>query len=167
MIFWTTSIFLLTLLLIQLKEVKSISKRDHYLFALCDLRRDVMYYLRSEYEDISKRDYLALKKILKNIDISIICYSRNHAKIIFNFREFAKLVKETEKLNNRSEKIEIHDNKMVNKFRARLQFYILKSFFAYTPFFFEEVVLRIGIKKFSDLRKKILKFDETYHRLEA
>ncbi len=144
MIFWTLTTFLCISLLIQIIKIKSISKRDHYLFALCDLRREVMRYLRSSSDKLSKKEYISLKSILKSIDVAIECYSKNYARKIFNFRKFADFVKEAENLNHKSEEIDAQDNEMINNFRAKLQLYILKSFFAYTPFIFEEITASLA-----------------------
>lgn len=80
-------------------KIKRHTRHDKYLYKFCQLRREIMSYLRINHDIISKQEYQATKQILDVLNGTINLYSKNEASNFFNFRKFAKFVKETKHLS--------------------------------------------------------------------
>jgi hypothetical protein len=130
-------------LFVQLYRIKKCAKHDCYLYRFCALRREVMDYLRVNHDVILETEYESIKQLLTILNKTIDLYSKHKAATIFNFRKFVKYVSSTKDLADSSKKIVSYDNETINNFRKNLNRNIIKAFFAYTPFLFEEICLRI------------------------
>ena len=172
-----TTIISLSLAFSFLKIRKHI-KHDTYLYKFCSLRREVMSYLRINHDIISKQEYKATKQILGLINSTINLYSKDQAANLFNFRRFRKFVKSTKDLSDSSRKIIDCDNQTINGFRDKLRRNIVITFFAYTPFLFEEICLRllyliglllvkIGMLKMSKFGNKLLALNEDFDSISS
>lgn len=102
-----------------------------------------MSYLMINNDIISKQEYQAAKQILDVLNSTINLYSRNEASNLFNIRKFAKFVKETKHLSDSSKKLIECDNGTIKDFRDKLKRNIIVTFFAYTPFIFAEIILKL------------------------
>lgn len=163
-------------LIFQFLKIKKLKKYDRYLYNFCSLRKEVMNYLRVNHDIISKSEYESIKQIIVILNDTINIYSKNKMSTIFNFRRFAKYVKNTKDLVESSKKIEC-DNPTINNFRNSLNKNIIITFFAYTPFLLEEVFLRIvylvvlilikmGLRKLINLKNKLFTISQNCDDIE-
>ena len=124
-------------------KIKKHEKHDEYLYKFCQLRRETMSYLRINHDIISKQEYAAAREILDVLNSTINLYSRNEASNLFNIRKFAKFVRDTKNLSDSSKNLIECNNSTINDFRDKLRRNIIVTFFAYTPFIFAEIILKL------------------------
>lgn len=143
MFFIITSSIIVVSLIRSFFKIKRCAKHDKYLYKFCQLRRDIISYLRINHDIISKTEYLAIKQVLDLLNKTINLYSKNEAQNLFNIRKFAFFVKETKALSDSSKKFVECNNEVIKSFRNKLGSNIIDAFFAYTPFIFTEIFLKI------------------------
>ena len=172
------SIVLLVLffsLIFHFFKIRRCLKHDTYLYQFCKLRRDVMQYLRNNHDIISNKEYKDIKYLLDVLNRTISLYSK-YKTILFNFRIFVRLLSHTKDLSDDSRYIFESNNETIKNFSEELDCVIIKSFFAYTPFFRHEIfiklfilltstLIKIGFNKLKNLNRKIPEVIESYRDL--
>jgi len=121
MFFTVISTILVLSLALNFFKIKRHIKHDKYLYKFCQLRREIMSYLRINHDVLSKTEYQATKQILDVLNIAINLYSKNEASNLFNIRKFAKFVSETKHLSDSSKKLIECNNSTIKDFRDKLK----------------------------------------------
>lgn len=131
-------------LVYQVINLRELRKHDEHLFRFCELRRDAISLLYNERETLSRNDYIALRKILKTLNLTINNY-RTHKTVTFNLRRFLAYVKELRSLDHDTGKISTNNKDIIN-LNYRMHHVVCLAFLAYTPFLRSEVLASIVIK---------------------
>lgn len=142
-------LMLVTLLLIfiQIYKLLEIKKHDRHLHRFCQLRRDSIQYLSGSYREISRNDYVALRKIIESLNTIIGSY-KEHKTVVFNFRLFVRYLNDLKEFEKKVEKIST-DNEEIKRLRNRLHRSIFKAFLAYTPYLKSEIAFYLVAHIFS------------------
>jgi hypothetical protein len=130
-------------LVYQVLSLRELKKHDEHLFRFCELRRDAIKLLYDEKDTLSRNDYVALRKILKALNVAINNYQK-HKTIIFNFRKFIAYAKELKILNKSAGNIST-SNEDIKIFNYRLHHTVCLAFLAYTPFLKSEILAKIVV----------------------
>ena len=152
-------LLLLPVLLIQVFYIikfLQLRKHDKYLFDLCQLRREVLAYLRKNYKTITKTDYRAMRELIDGLELVIHNYN-DYKTVIFNYRRFVKYTKKTESATKSSQITT--KNKTILKFRQQFTHIVIGTFFAYTPLLRSEIITKVLLNVFGKyLRKRSNEF---------
>lgn len=140
----TIAIFLLVIQAYKLLEVK---KHDKHLFRFCNLRREAVKYLSCSYQDLSRNDYIALRKTIETLN-GIIGSYKEHKTVVFNFRLFVRYLNDLKEFEKTTEKISTNNEKIKDFIRS-LHKLIFKAFLAYTPYFKSEIAFYLIVQLFS------------------
>ncbi|WP_444943908.1 hypothetical protein ACJJIK_00935 [Microbulbifer sp. ZKSA006] len=128
----------------QLLEVK---KHDQHLFEFCQLRRDTISYLSSSYTDLSRTDYIALRKVSDTLS-AIIAEYKEHRTVVFNLRLFSEYVNQLKTFEKKTEKISTN-NPQIQDLLHRTHRSIFNAFLAFTPCLKSELAFAVAIKLIS------------------
>ncbi len=121
-------------------------KHDKVLYGFCQTRRDVMKYLRDNYENLSDKDYSDIKVLISPLNASIHDFNYHKYKS-FNLRKIEKLMRQTKhdvqtiRINFNNENIDIQ----------KIQISFIGNYFnalwIYTPLiklkFFRYILIRL------------------------
>jgi hypothetical protein len=133
----------------QAHKLREMKKHDKHLYALCQLRRDVVSYLYVSRQELSRTDYIAARKTLDVLSLTIQNYW-THKTVIFNFRRFQKYMHQTKDLSGQMD--EIHTkNADITRFQERFMSLVFEGFLAYTPFLKSELAVKFVIAIFNAL----------------
>ncbi|WP_444900346.1 hypothetical protein ACJJIX_00215 [Microbulbifer sp. VAAC004] len=132
---------------IQLYRLHEIRKHDQHLFEFCQLRRDTIAYLSNSYENLSRTDYIALRKINDALS-SIIAGYKEHRTVVFNYRLFIEYLDELKAFEKKAEKIST-GNKDIQDLLKRIHCSIFKAFLAFTPHLKSELAFSLMMKLIS------------------
>jgi len=133
--------------LFQVYQLREMKKHDEHLFRFCELRRDSIDLLSNEYETSSRNDYVALRKLIEALNNTIHNY-KSHKTVIFNFRLFARYLREFKSLEEKADEISTNNQDLLNLI-CRMQVSVFEAFLAYTPFFKSEIIVSITIRVLS------------------
>ncbi|WP_413662627.1 hypothetical protein ACJJIQ_04440 [Microbulbifer sp. ANSA003] len=128
----------------QLLEVK---KHDQHLFEFCQLRRDTIGYLSDSYTDLSRNDYIALRKINDALSTIIAGY-KEHRTVVFNLRLFSEYVNQLKAFEKKAEKIST-SNPDIQELLNRVHQSIFNAFLAFTPYLKSELAFNVVMKLIS------------------
>jgi len=164
-------ILIFLLLRLHYKSYK-IKKHDDVLFQFCNIRRDVMKYLRDNMDHISQEEYKSLKHLLKQLNILIRDYEAL-TSMIFDLGHLFKEADKTRKYVLILEKIKLPDNKEIERLYFNQKRAMLYAFMRYTPFV-RSIILPVLVtslkfliqKLFSYLNEKIPQIETTIRWLE-
>ena len=131
-------------LVYQIISLRELRKHDEHLFRFCELRREAISLLYDERETLSRNDYIALRKILKALNVTINNY-RTHKTVTFNFRRFLAYVRELRKLDRDTGKISTNNEDIIN-LNYRMHHVVCLAFLAYTPFLRSEILASMALK---------------------
>ncbi|MDP5208576.1 hypothetical protein [Microbulbifer sp. 2205BS26-8] len=115
----------------QLYRLAEMKKHDQHLFELCQLRRDAIRYLSNAYEDLTRTDYIALRKINDALSTMIASYSEQRT-VIFNLKRFSVHLDELKTFENKAKNISTSNTEIQNLLN-RIHHSIFKAFLAFTP----------------------------------
>lgn len=124
------ALIMLSFMIIQLYAMK---KHDTILFEFCQIRRDLMKILKREDVHNLEEDYIALRKLIEFLNITIHNYDEMKTSI-FNIRIFFQYLKQFDKDSKKIEKIKISRNKEIIEIYSKFSIAMFKAFLAYTPF---------------------------------
>lgn len=121
--------------LIFIIKLRNIQKHDAVLFELCNYRRDLMGYLRNEYETLSKEDYKETLKLLDAINSLIGIYSKRqsdlfHLKTFFSLLTF--IAKKSYPVDRRISSMDV-ENESILELQKKLSYNIKWAVFKSTP----------------------------------
>ncbi|MFL6283259.1 MAG: hypothetical protein ACJ74Q_08985 [Pyrinomonadaceae bacterium] len=122
-------------------HLRRLKKHDHVLFKFCQTRRDVMTLLREENYDLRRPDYLALR-YLAVFSSGMIHHFNDLKKSRFNARKFVEEVRRAKLIDKKIKKKAIKDERIGALYHQFERAHIA-AFFAFTPFFTSEIVLRL------------------------
>jgi len=130
----------LIMLSFMIMQFYAIKKHDKVLFEFCQARRDLMGILRRDNVNISKKNYVALTKLVEFLNRTIHNYDEMKTSL-FNIRKFFRYLKQYEKDIKKIEKIKIPDNPEVIEIYRKSSIAMLKAFLTYTPFIKSQLCL--------------------------
>lgn len=159
---------------IQLVWLMGLRKHDVHLYRFCELRRDSIKFLYDEYKNLSRTDYIALRKLILALNVTINNY-KVHKKALFDFRAFTRYVKEVKPFEDDVDEISTNNEK-IHELRERMSHAVIEAFFAYTPFLKHQVVanfiffvlsaaVKTGSEKFSNDLNILGEIDQSRSRL--
>ncbi|WP_424947241.1 hypothetical protein [Candidatus Spongiihabitans sp.] len=146
----TTVLFLTFILFAAYCRIwlRRVAKHDRVLFPLCQLRRDIMRFLRehtpNESNALSRKEYESILRLLDAVSTMIHHYNR-HKTVMFNFRKAVKFSKEYRHVRNQAPPIDMTGNDEIRKFHHQFLGLLARAFLAYTPLFRFEVLLRVFV----------------------
>ncbi len=111
-------------------------KHDVVLFPLCQLRRDIMKYLRESVREdgvaISKQDGEAVLQILGVLN-GVISNYNEHKTHMFNVRNVVKYLDQHKDVLEKVAPLAATKNPQIKNFHHRFAYCSAKAFLAYTP----------------------------------
>src|ERR1700758_3289461 len=93
MVFYVGMVPVLFMLARALGHLQMLKKHDHVLYGFCDIRRDLMKYLREAGSDLSAKDYAFAMDIAGLLNHTVHNY-RQHKERTFIFPVFASWMKD-------------------------------------------------------------------------
>jgi len=147
-VFLAATFLALAMLVAQLQRIRMAQKRaikhDRVLFPFCQLRRDIMRFLRENAFQrpaaLSRAEYASARRLVEALDATIRNYNR-HKTVMFNLRKVEKHLR----AYRRSAKPApaLPDNPHIREFHERFRGLLVKAFIAYTPWIRWELTLRL------------------------
>ncbi len=125
-----------------------VAKHDRVLFPFCQLRRDIMCFLRehfpSEPNALSREEYDSILRLLDVVSAMIHHYNR-HKTVMFNLRKVIKCIREYRHALKQIPAIDMTNNAEIQKFHHRFEGLLARAFIAYTPLIRSERALRMFV----------------------
>jgi hypothetical protein len=122
-------------------HLRRLKKHDQVLFGFCQTRRDVMALLREEDYNFRRPDYLALRNLVV-FSSGMIHHFNDLKKSLFNARKFVEEVRRAKLIDKKIKRKAIKDERIGALYHQFERAHIA-AFFAFTPFFTSELVLRL------------------------
>lgn len=114
-------------------QLVKLNNQNNTLYRFCQLRRDIMSYLRKNRHDISEEEYREIERILKPLNKTIHYFHELKVQI-FNFSNFKEILnqitKSTKDVENKKFKFET-----VQKFQEEYSISYINAFAELIPFF--------------------------------
>ena len=139
--FYLTITPVLILSLCMIVYLRDMKKHDHVLYKVCQVRRDSMCYLRENWENLDKTDYIALRRLVEALNMVISNYN-DHKTILFNLRKFKNFIREYKSFSKEVESIPTPQNEEIKIIYNSAWIAFFSGFFAYTPLIRSEVAMR-------------------------
>lgn len=142
-IFYVAVIPVFAVMLCMILHLHHVRKHDLVLYRFCQIRRDLMRYLRQNGYEMNGGDYAAARQLLVALNHIIHDYNL-HKSALFNGRQFFRFLHE---YDNSSQKVEVvkTDNVKIASLRSEASAALTKAFFVYTPLFKHEIFLKLSI----------------------
>lgn len=128
-------------LIFQIIHLINLRKHDEVLFNFCALRRESITLLQKEYPNLSRNDYIALRKIIHLLSKMIYNY-KPHRSALFNFRQFRVYLRNYKQLEATTEKISTN-HPAIRSIRYKIHDAVIEAFLVYTPFLKHEIIANI------------------------
>lgn len=163
--FYLIAVPVFILISLQVVHLLELKKHDEHLFKFCQLRRESLELLANSYGEISRNDYLALRKLIQTESVIIGSY-KEHKTVVFNFRIFLKNFNDAKVFNDQSKEISTN-NEDIKRLIGKMQFLIANAFLAYTPFLKSELMFQFAVRASSmAVTLGFYKFKEVGNRLK-
>lgn len=130
-------------LIYQIYSAYQTKKHDVYLYQFCELRRQALNLLWLEHDTLSREDYIALRRLIGALNMAISSYS--HKTIMFNFRKFIRFLKSIQHLDKKVE-ADVTEHEKINALIKKVEYSVLCSFLAFTPFIKSELLIKLAIR---------------------
>lgn len=141
--YFTTLLVLSCLLALWMAfNLLKIRKHDRVLFQFCQLRRDIMDLLRTRGFNLPKNEYLIVRGILGTVNKAIHGYN-DHKTSFFNFRSFARFLREFKRNASAAERLPAPRDPEVREIASGFEKAMRRGFLTYTPFIRSELGLRL------------------------
>ena len=125
-----------------------VAKHDRVLFPFCQLRRDIMRFLREHLPDeanaLSKEEYDSVLRLLDVVSETIHNYNQ-HKTAMFDVRKALKFSKKYRHTLAQATPINLTENAEIQKFHHQFKGLLAKAFLAYTPLIRSEILLRFFV----------------------
>ncbi len=141
--FYIIAVLIAVFLVYQILALRELKKHDEHLYRFCELRRDAIKLLYEKRDDLSRNDYVALRKLLKALNVTINNYQK-HKTIIVNFRRFVAYARELKALDKNAGNISTN-NEDIKILNYRLHHTVCLAFLAYTPFLKSEILAKVVV----------------------
>lgn len=129
------------IILVTMFELVHIQKHDRILYSYCQLRRNILAFLRSDGLKLSEYEYQLTNKMLEFVGITIHDFNM-FKKEVFNFRKAKKLLKASVRAHHHKDIFVETENKNISRLQNQFRYCIIISMFAYTPFIMSELAVR-------------------------
>lgn len=162
MFFYLLVLPVIGLMLVTISHLRGRRKHDVVLYRFCQIRRELMAFLRAEGTQLSAGDYRFALRFVSALHGTIHNY-KDHKEGMFNFRLFLLFLKRFSESVDELRRIPTSDLPRLQELRYRYGNAMLRGFVVFTPFFRSEMVLRllsamarVGGKYFAGRVKKVL-----------
>ena len=135
----------LLLSIFMIIKLRALKKHDDVLFRFCQLRRDMMKYLRSKTTKIPREDYVEIRKLLDLLNSTIHNYE-DHKQGLFRIEKFFAETKTVYKSVKKAKSKEIKNNAKVKGFYHEYGKIMLIAFLTYSPFLKSKIIIFLLIK---------------------
>ncbi|MGR3913016.1 MAG: hypothetical protein OD918_00575 [Gammaproteobacteria bacterium] len=147
-VFLAVTFLALAMLAAQLQRIRMAQKRaikhDRVLFPFCQLRRDVMQFLREtafkKPQVLSREEYASARRLVEALDVTIRNYNR-HKTVMFNLRKVETHLRAYRQSAKPAPALP--DNPRIREFHDRFRGLLVKACIAYTPWIRSELFLRL------------------------
>lgn len=133
------SVILCCVIAIRLYRIR---KHDKVLYRFCQVRRDIMAYLRTRGFEMSKHDYFAVRDLLEVVSSTIHHFNACKATV-FNFRTLNKMAREFRETGRVVEEIRLPKDPAAVEIFDAYRKAMIGAFLTYTPFMRSEILLRL------------------------
>jgi hypothetical protein len=142
MFFYLVIVPAIIMVVVMIFELSIINKHDKVLFQFCQLRRNMLAYVRQKGITMPEADYVLMNELLDFVGNTIHDFKYLKEEV-FNVRKAKKLAI-TSKMAQREKHVFMStDNKKIKVFQNQVRFCLINSILAYTPFLKYELVLRV------------------------
>jgi hypothetical protein len=131
----------LVLLIIGTLQLRGLRRHDVVLYRFCEVRRELMIYLRKEGLHLSPGDYEFAALLADTLHSTIHNYQHTKKKV-FNFRKFLVFFTRFKESVNALNRVPTTENKELLKVRNAFGNALVEGFMVFTPFFRHELALR-------------------------
>lgn len=125
--------------------LRRVARHDRVLFPFCQLRRDIMRFLREhmpkEANALSREEYRSILRLVAVVGVTIHHYNQ-HKTLMFNLREIERYLNEY-RATLKETPINLTDNAEIQELHARFVRCLAEAFLAYTPMIRSERALRV------------------------
>lgn len=125
-------------------KLKGLENHDQVLYNFCQLRREMMSYLRIKSDRIPRKDYVAIRELLDIVNSTIADYN-NYKVVIFNFNNFMKEIDRIYKSTKKANKARDISNDKVEKFYKDYKHAMFVAFWTYTPLLKHKLVVGVFV----------------------
>ncbi len=143
MFFYLLVLPVFILMFITWSDLRELQKHDMVLYRFCQVRRELMAFLRAEGIQLSPEDYRFAQHLIDALHRTIHNYEDNK-KSLFNFRHFLLFLKRFRDSVDELRRIPTSDNVRLQGLCHEYGNAMLRGFVAFTPGFRSEMVLRLG-----------------------
>lgn len=152
--------FLLTptliFLIIQIDRIYLITKHDRVLYMFCQLRREMIYFLRNENPILNEQDKISILKLLE-LTNHCIHHFKDHKKRTFKFKIFKIVFFTKSTIENMKENDFFTENIRIQAMQKKFILVMLYAAYSYTSFlslrligFILKLLLKIHLKRLND-----------------
>ena len=128
--------------------LRKVAKHDRVLFPFCQLRRNIMRFLREHMPNdsnaLSRQEYESILQLLDVVSTVIHHYNR-HKTVMFNLRKVIKCIWKYRHTLKRVPPIDMTANAEIQEFHRRFEGLLARAFIEYTPLIRFELVLRMFV----------------------
>ena len=129
---------------VTIYQLRAMKRHDRVLFRFCQIRRDTMAYLRSNYETLTKEDYDRSLQLLEQLNATIHFYDE-HKISTFNVRPFVVFLRTMKNSAEHVDCMAARDRGPVAVLSRRCSQAFTFAFFSFTPWIKSEVTFRIVV----------------------
>lgn len=108
-------------------------RHDSVLFNFCDIRRDVLNYLRKNFDTISKEEYRSLRDTLDKMN-NTIHYFDKYKSLVFNVREIKEMIRRFYSTIERVQEMKKNKNEEIKTMLLRYEHASLIGLVRFSPF---------------------------------
>lgn len=130
------------LMVFMIFKLHQIKKHDSVLFRFCQLRRDIMGYLRKDFDSITKSDHNEVRMLLRLLNSTIHDYDE-HKKGLFKINKFIVQAKTVYKSVNEAKRKESKNNDVIKGFYKDYGKIMLIAYLTYTPFLKSKIIIAV------------------------
>lgn len=123
-------------------QLVKLKKHDEVLYRFCQLRRDVMLYLRENFDRLTREDYERAREILVDLDDTIHFYDE-HKITRFNLRPFVVFFIDKIKRSDLPERGAVSPQSPLALVAKKKGEALSEAFFRYTPWLRSELLARV------------------------
>lgn len=135
-----------TLMLIHMiYHMNKIRKHDKVLFRFCQLRRDILQYLREKGNNLPEKDYKEIRTLVDLVNDHIHHFD-DHKSGLFRLNGLFSNAKSVYTKVRKSEEKKVPNNKKIEAFYNSYGKSLLIAFLTYTPFLASKIIVLLLIK---------------------
>lgn len=122
--------------------LRNLRKHDNVLYRFCQIRRKAMSILRNDGFGMQGQDYVSLRVLVENLNITINNY-KECKTVLFNFRRFNKYLTEYKISAQEVEQFKLPNDERIKALVRDFSIALFRAFLEYTPLIRSEIAIRI------------------------